>query len=435
MVVNVIGAGLAGSEVVYNLGKRGVKVRLYEMRPKKMTEVHKTGYFAELVCSNSFKSEEVTNAEGLLKAEMKMMGSVVLEVAERTRVPSGKALAVDRNAFARKVTEIIENMENVEIVREEVTSFNPDEGIWIVATGPATSEGLLSFLKELLGEDFLFFFDAVSPIVSFESIDMSRAFWGDRFGKGNDYINCPLTQEEYEELWKALVEAEVIEMEDFDRSLLFERCQPVEEIARSGKDALRYGPLRPTGLVDPRTGKEPYAVVQLRREDKEGKFYSLVGFQTRLKWGEQKKVIQKIPCLRNAEIVRYGVMHRNIYINSPRVLDPFFRLKKHPSVFFAGQITGVEGYMESAASGIYVAYNVYRILRGLSPLRLPEETMMGALFGYIIEKVEGDLKPMYANFGLLPPLSVRVRNKFERRKLLAERAMKAMREFLEKNPW
>ncbi|HBU00667.1 MAG TPA: methylenetetrahydrofolate--tRNA-(uracil(54)-C(5))-methyltransferase (FADH(2)-oxidizing) TrmFO, partial [Thermotoga naphthophila] len=286
-----------------------------------------------------------------------------------------------------------------------------------------------------LGDDFLFFFDAVSPIVTFESIDMERAFWGDRFGKGKDYINCPLTKEEYEEFWKALVEAEVIEMEDFDRKLLFERCQPIEEIARSGKDALRYGPLRPTGLVDPRTGKEPYAVIQLRREDKEGRFYSLVGFQTRLKWSEQKRVLRKIPCLRNAEIVRYGVMHRNVYINSPKLLDIFFRLKKHPNIFFAGQITGVEGYMESAASGIYVAYNVHRILKGLSPLKLPEETMMGALFSYIIEKVEGDLKPMYANFGLLPPLKVRVKDKFEKRKKLAERAIETMKKFLEENPW
>ncbi|PLV59434.1 methylenetetrahydrofolate--tRNA-(uracil(54)-C(5))-methyltransferase (FADH(2)-oxidizing) TrmFO [Thermotoga sp. KOL6] len=435
MIVNVIGAGLAGSEVAYNLGKRNVRVRLYEMRPLKMTEVHKTGYFAELVCSNSLKSEDLTNAEGLLKAEMKMMGSVTLEAAEKARVPSGKALAVDRNVFAKEVTKVIESLETVEIVRKEVVQFNPSEEIWVIATGPATSESFLSFLKEFLGEDFLFFFDAVSPIVTFESIDMSCAFWGDRFGKGKDYINCPLTKEEYEELWRALVEAEVIEMEDFDRRLLFERCQPIEEIARSGKDALRYGPLRPTGLVDPRTGEEPYAVVQLRREDKDGKFYSLVGFQTRLKWGEQKKVLKKIPCLRNAEIVRYGVMHRNIYINSPKVLDVFFRSKRHPNVFFAGQITGVEGYMESAASGIYVAYNVNRILHGLPPLKLPEETMMGALFSYIIERVEGNLKPMYANFGLLPPLHDRTRGKFERRKLLANRALKAMKEFLEANPW
>jgi methylenetetrahydrofolate--tRNA-(uracil-5-)-methyltransferase len=435
MIVNVIGAGLAGSEVTYNLGKRGIRVRLFEMRPKKMTEVHKTGYFAELVCSNSLKSEDITNAEGLLKAEMRLMGSITLEAAEKARVPSGKALAVDRNIFAKEVTEAVESLESVEIIREEVTEFDPEEGIWVVATGPATSDGLLPFLKKLLGDDFLFFFDAVSSIVTFESIDMERAFWGDRFGKGKDYINCPLTKEEYEEFWKALVEAEVIEMEDFDRKLLFERCQPIEEIARSGKDALRYGPLRPTGLVDPRTGKEPYAVIQLRREDKEGRFYSLVGFQTRLKWSEQKRVLRKIPCLRNAEIVRYGVMHRNVYINSPKLLDIFFRLKKHPNIFFAGQITGVEGYMESAASGIYVAYNVHRILKGLSPLKLPEETMMGALFSYIIEKVEGDLKPMYANFGLLPPLKVRVKDKFEKRKKLAERAIETMKKFLEENPW
>ena len=431
-MVNVIGAGLAGSEIAYNLAKRGIKVRLFEMRPLKMTEVHKTGYFAELVCSNSLKSEDITNAEGLLKAEMKMFGSVVLTVAEETRVPSGKALAVDRIAFARRVTEIVESMENVEVIRQEVTRFDPNESVWVIATGPATSEGMLEFLKELVG-DFLFFFDAVSPIVTFESVDMEKAFWGDRFGRGNDYINCPLTQEEYERFWKALVEAEVIEMEGFDRKLLFERCQPIEEIARSGKDALRFGPMRPTGLIDPRTGKEPYAVVQLRREDREGRFYSLVGFQTRLKWGEQKRVLSLIPCLRNAEIVRYGVMHRNVYINSPKVLDPYFRLKKKGNIFFAGQIVGVEGYLESAASGIYVAYNICRLLEGKSPLKLPRETMMGALFDYIIERVEGDLKPMYVNFGLLPPVSGS--DKYERRKRYAERALKALKEFLEENAW
>ncbi len=399
------------------------------MRPVGKTPVHKTDLLAELVCSNSLKSVSLSNAEGLLKAEMELLGSVVLECAYSNRIPAGKALAVDREGFSRCVTDrVIES--GVEIVREEVTKLSPSEDeIWIVATGPATSERLVEHLRELFKEDFLFFFDAVSPIVLAESIDMGKAFLGSRYGEGEDYINCPLNEEEYERFWRDLVEAEVIEMEDFDRDLLFDRCQPIEEIARSGRDALRYGPLRPVGLVDPRTGREPYAVVQLRRDNKEGTLYSLVGFQTRLKWPEQKRILRSIPCLHEAEIVRYGVMHKNVYINTPKVLDAFMRFGE--KLFFAGQITGVEGYVESAMSGIYVAFNVDRYIRGLPMRRFPRETMIGSLIHYISEGVVGDLRPMYANFGLLPPLQRRVKDKRERRKAMAERALRALGDFLE----
>ena len=431
MRVHVVGGGLAGSEASHYLASRGHEVILHEMRPVKMTEVHRTPYLAELVCSNSLKSESLTNAEGLLKAEMREIGSVILDCADLARIPAGKALAVDRDIFARCVTERVEKA-GVRIVREEVERVEPEEDeIWIIATGPATSEKLADFLKELTGGEDFYFFDAVAPIVTKESIDMSKAFVGDRYGQGSgDYINCPMNEEEYERFWKALVEAEVIPMEDFDRKLLFERCMPIEEIARSGKDALRFGPLRPVGLIDPRTGKEPYAVVQLRQDNKEGTLYNIVGFQTRLRWREQERVIKMIPCLENAEIVRYGVMHRNIYINSPKVLDVFMRLKKDERIFFAGQITGVEGYVESAMSGLYVAFNVDRILRGLEPVRFPRETMIGALTHYITEGVSGDLRPMYANFGILKPLGKRIRDKMERRKALSERALRVLKEFL-----
>jgi len=435
LIVHVVGAGLAGSEATYQLAIRGIDVVLHEMRPVKMTEVHKTDLFAELVCSNSLKSEDPTNAEGLLKEEMKLLGSLIIDEAYKTRIPAGKALAVDREKFSKSITERIKNLSNVSIIHEEVKKLTPSsDEIWIVATGPATSPSFTSFLKNLLGENFLYFFDAVAPIVAFETIDLSKVFFGDRFKKeSKDYINCPLNKEEYERLWKALVEAKTIEIEDFDKKLLFERCKPIEEIAKSGKDALRFGPLRPTGFIDPKTGKEPYAVVQLRRDNIEGTLYNLVGFQTRLKWGEQKKVIRMIPGLENAEIIRYGVMHRNIYINSPKVLDPFMRLKKDKRIFFAGQITGVEGYVESAASGIYVAYNIYRILKGKEPIKFPRETMLGSLFYYITEGCLGDLRPMYANFGLLPKISAK--NRFERRKKLSEIAIMSLKKFLEAHSW
>ena len=428
MKVHVVGGGLAGSEAAYYLSSRGHEVFLHEMRPVKMTEVHRTGYLAELVCSNSLKSESLTNAEGLLKAEMRMLGSLILSCADIAKIPAGKALAVDREEFSECVTRSVENS-GVKLIREEVKQISPkDDEIWIVATGPATSEDLADSIRRMIGGEDFYFFDAVAPIVTKESIDMDRAFLGSRYEGSSDYINCPLTEEEYREFWRELVNAETIPIEDFDRKHLFERCMPIEEMAKSGENALLFGPLRPTGLIDPKTGKRPFAVVQLRRDNKEGTLYNIVGFQTRLKWGEQDRVLRKIPCLRNAEIVRYGVMHRNIYINSPKVLDIFMRFNE--KTFFAGQITGVEGYVESAMSGLYVAFNVDRILREKEPVRFPKETMIGALTHYITEGVDGDLRPMYANFGLLKPLERRIKNKMERRKALSERALKTLSNFL-----
>lgn len=401
MRIVIVGAGLTGSEVAYRLAKEGFEIYLYEMRPKVQTEVHKTGYFAELVCSNSFKSESLKNASGLLKAEMRLLGSFILNVAEKYKVPAGKALAVDREKFSKEVTEIIESFDNIHVIREEVKEIKPaDDEIWVVCSGPLTSSNLYNSLRNLVG-NFLYFFDAVSPVIDADSINMEKVFIGDRYGIGKgDYINCPLDKEQYEELWKTMVEAETIEVKDFEKKRLFERCMPIEEIARSGKDAMRYGPLKPVGLIDPHTGKEPYAVVQLRRDNLDGTLYNIVGFQTRLKWSEQRRVVRKIPGLENAEIVRYGVMHKNIYLNSPKVLDKFLRLKKNQNVFFAGQITGVEGYLESAATGIYVAMNITRILKNKNLLELPRDTIIGGLIDYITEQAFGNLKPMYANFGL-----------------------------------
>ncbi len=417
--------------MAYYLSVRGYNVIVHEMRPKKMTEVHKTGLLAELVCSNSFKSMALTNAEGVLKKEMELLGSVTLECAYEYRIPAGKALAVDREKFSKCVTEKIMKA-GVEIVREEVKEINPkDDEIWVISTGPATSKSLAEFLQKLTGFGNFFFFDAAAPIVTKESINMEKVFIADRYGQGSgDYINCPLNKEEYEKFWKELVNAEVVPVEDFDRKYLFERCKPIEEIARTGKDALRFGPMRPVGLIDPKTGKEPYAVLQLRMDNIEGTLYSLVGFQTRLKWSEQKRVFRMIPCLEKAEFVRYGVVHRNFYFDSPKILDIFLRLRRDHRNFFAGQITGVEGYMESAASGLYVAFNIKRILEGKEPLRFPRSTMIGALVYYITEGVRGELRPMYANFGILPPIHEKIRSKLEKRKLLGERAVKDLKEFL-----
>ncbi|AEH51137.1 methylenetetrahydrofolate--tRNA-(uracil(54)-C(5))-methyltransferase (FADH(2)-oxidizing) TrmFO [Pseudothermotoga thermarum] len=399
-VVHIVGGGLAGSEAAYQLAKRNIKVVLHEMRPIKMTPVHKTGLLAELVCSNSLKSDDIENASGLLKRELELLGSMLIKVARQTAVPAGKALAVDREKFSQLVTQEVLNA-GVEIVREEICEIPDDKNIWIIATGPATSEALALWLEKVVG-DHLYFFDAVAPIVSADSIDYSKVFFADRYGVGtNDHINCPMNKEEYERFYEALVNAEVQPMEGFDTSLLFERCKPIEEIARTGKEALLFGPLRPVGIIDPRTGKQPYAVVQLRKDNMEGTLYNLVGFQTRLKWGEQKKVIRMIPGLENAEIVRYGVMHRNLYIDSPRVLNQFLQLKKDGRIFFAGQITGVEGYVESIATGLYVSLNVFRLMNGMEMVQLPRDTLIGSLINYVTQSKLGRLQPMYANYGLL----------------------------------
>lgn len=419
--VHVVGAGLAGSEVAWQLVKRGHKVIIHEMKKIKKSPVHKSDYFAELVCSNSLKSLDLKNAEGLLKEEMKLFGSIILDCAMENKVPAGKALAVDREKFSRCVTERLLASGLVEVINEEVTKPG-ENGIWVIATGPTTDGVLAEWVKEVSGGLFNFF-DAVAPIISADNINMDICYVADRYGIGSgDYINCPMNKEQYEAFWEALVNAEVVEMKDFDRKLLFERCQPIEEIARSGKDAMRYGPLRPVGLPDPKTGKEPYAVVQLRKENVEGTMYNLVGFQTRLKWGEQLRVIRMIPGLENAEILRYGVMHRNSYIDSPRVLDRFLRLKRQPNIFFAGQITGVEGYVESAMTGLYVGLNVARLLEGKEMVEFPKKTMCGALIDYITTAEE--LKPMYANFGLL--------GAGKNREKAAERALSEMKSFVER---
>ncbi len=418
--IHIVGGGLAGSEAAWQLVKRGHKVIIHEIKKIRKSPVHKSDYFAELVCSNSLKSMDLKNAEGLLKEEMKLFNSIILTCALENRVPAGKALAVDREEFSKCVTEKLLNTGLVEIKEEEVQRPG-DDGIWIIATGPTTDGELAKWLSDVSGGMFNFF-DAVAPIVSAESIDMNICYVADRYGVGTgDYINCPMEKEEYEAFWQALVSAEVIEMEDFDRKLLFERCQPIEEIARSGRDAMRYGPLRPVGLINPKTGREPYAVVQLRKENAEGSMYNLVGFQTRLKWGEQLKVIRMIPGLQNAEILRYGVMHRNSYIDSPKVLDRFLRLKVNPNIFLAGQITGVEGYVESAMTGLYVGLNVSRLIEGKEMLEFPKKTICGALIDYIT--TAQDLKPMYANFGLL--------HAGKNREKASEQALNEMKKFVE----
>ncbi|WP_448377286.1 methylenetetrahydrofolate--tRNA-(uracil(54)-C(5))-methyltransferase (FADH(2)-oxidizing) TrmFO [Fervidobacterium sp.] len=420
MDIHIVGGGLAGSEAAWQLVKRGHKVIIHEIKKIRKSPVHKSDYFAELVCSNSLKSMDLKNAEGLLKEEMKLFNSIILTCALENRVPAGKALAVDREEFSKCVTEKLLNTGLVEIKEEEVQRPG-DDGIWIIATGPTTDGELAKWLSDVSGGMFNFF-DAVAPIVSAESIDMNICYVADRYGVGTgDYINCPMEKEEYEAFWQALVSAEVIEMEDFDRKLLFERCQPIEEIARSGRDAMRYGPLRPVGLINPKTGREPYAVVQLRKENAEGSMYNLVGFQTRLKWGEQLKVIRMIPGLQNAEILRYGVMHRNSYIDSPKVLDRFLRLKVNPNIFLAGQITGVEGYVESAMTGLYVGLNVSRLIEGKEMLEFPKKTICGALIDYIT--TAQDLKPMYANFGLL--------HAGKNREKASEQALNEMKKFVE----
>lgn len=422
MTIHIVGGGLAGSEAAWQLAKRGINIIIHESKRVKKSPVHTSNNFAELVCSNSLKSLELKNAEGLLKAEMEIWDSLILKCAHKNRVPAGKALAVDREKFAECVTNKLLETGKVDVIWEEVEKPS-DDAIWIIATGPTTEGKLAEWINSQTG-GFFNFFDAVAPIISAESINMDICFVADRYGAGTgDYINCPMNKAEYERFWEELVNAQVIEIEDFDRKLLFERCQPIEEIARSGKDAMRYGPLRPVGILDPRTDKEPYAVVQLRKENTEGTMYNIVGFQTRLKWGEQKRIISLIPGLENAEILRYGVMHRNSYIDSPKVLDKFLRLKNNPNIFFAGQITGVEGYVESAMTGMYVGLNIARLAKGMEMINFPEKTMCGALIKYIVTASE--LKPMYANFGLI--------GGGKNREKIAKYSLEEMKKYYEQN--
>lgn len=429
--VTVLGAGLAGCECAWQLAKRGIEVRLYEMKPNKMTPAHSSEYFAELVCSNSLRSDELTNAVGLLKAEMRKMGSLIMESADSNRVAAGGALAVDREGFSRYITDKIKSCPNIELVSEEATDF--PEGELVVATGPLTSDALAEKLEKLCSCTGLHFYDAVAPIVTLESVDMDSAFFASRYDKGTaDYVNCPMNEAEYKAFVKELVSAKEAPVHGFDDGGVFEGCMPVEVMARRGEETLRFGPLKPVGLRDPRTGKDNYAVVQLRRDNADGTIYNLVGFQTHLTWGEQKRVFSMIPALRNAEFVRYGVMHRNTYLNSPHLLDRYYRLKSDPRISFAGQMTGVEGYVESAASGMLVGIETAARLLELEPVNFPQETAIGALGLYISGGSVGDFQPMNINFGIMTPLGYRVKGKRNKNAEISARSLKIIDELMDK---
>ncbi|WP_457567367.1 FADH(2)-oxidizing methylenetetrahydrofolate--tRNA-(uracil(54)-C(5))-methyltransferase TrmFO [Desulfurobacterium sp.] len=425
--VIVIGAGLAGSEAAWRLAETGIPVVLFEMRPKKTTPAHTTDLFGELVCSNTLGGIDETTARGLLKSEMEILNSLILEAAKKTAVPAGGALAVNRNDFAAYITEKITGHPLIEVVREEVTEI-PENEIVVVATGPLTSDAFSKYLTEYLGEKALSFYDAIAPIIYADTIDYTKCFWGSRYGKGgNDYLNCPMTEEEYERFYDALIKAEKVPLKEFEKEAYFEGCMPIEEMAKRGKETLLFGPLKPVGLTDPRTGKRPFAVVQLRKENREGTLLNMVGFQTKLTYPAQKKVFRLIPGLENVEFARYGSIHRNTFINSPRLLLPTLQLKKKPGVLFAGQITGVEGYPESAASGIIAGINASKLFNGKEPVVPPPTTMIGGLLKYITETDPDRFQPMNANFGLLPP--VRAKGKRVRRKIQAEKALKDMKKW------
>ena len=429
--VKIIGGGLAGVEAAWALSKRGHKVLLYEMKPVKYSPAHRSEGLAELICSNSLKAKRVESAAGLLKAEMRVLGSLCMECADLCEVPAGGALAVDRDEFSRLITEKIENDENITLIREEVTEI--PEGNVIIAAGPLASDALSAEIEKLCGNG-LHFFDAAAPIVTLESIDMNEAFAASRYERGgeDDYINCPMNKEQYEAFYDALVNAESAELHAFDkRKDVYEGCMPIEVMASRGKDTMRFGPLKPVGLRDPRTGHRPWAVLQLRKENSKGTLFNLVGFQTNLKFPEQKRVFSMIPALKNAEFVRYGVMHRNTFIDSPRLLNSDFSFRKRGNLFFAGQITGVEGYMESASSGILAGINMALRLEGKETLTLSENTMMGALSHYISDSSVSNFQPMGANFGVLDPIEPKIRDKKERYAALSDRAMKLMKDYLE----
>ncbi len=425
--VIVIGAGLAGSEAAWQLAKRGVPVELREMKPKQMTPAHHSPDFGELVCSNSLRSDQLENAVGLLKEELRRCGSLIMACADAHRVEAGGALAVDRHAFSAAITEKIRTHPNITVVEGEVTDI-PRSGNVVIATGPLTSEALSQAVAKLLPESrYLNFFDAAAPLVSFDSVDMGSAWFASRYDRGTpDYVNCPLTAEEYQSFWEALCTAEEAEVHGFEDAGVFEGCMPVEVMARRGRDTLRYGPLKPVGLRDPKTGREPYAVVQLRRDNAQGSIYNLVGFQTHLKWPEQRRVFSLIPALKNAEYVRYGVMHRNTFLDSPRLLDRYYRVRGHERLMFAGQITGVEGYVESTASGCLAAMELARRLEGRPPINFPRETAIGALAVYVSDPSVAEFQPMNVNFGLIPPLDRRVKGKRNKNAELSRRALEAL---------
>ena len=424
----VIGGGFAGVECANQLAKRGIEVDLFEMKPVRFSPAHKSDKLCELVCSNSFKAIRTESAAGLLKAEMKMLGSVCVECAEKSAVPAGGALAVDRDVFASLVTEATENNELINVIRQEITEIPEGYDAVVIAAGPLVSDALAESIKKLIGNSFLSFFDAAAPVVEADSIDMVSAFCQSRYDRGgeDDYVNCPMNKEEYEAFYEALVNAEIAELHEFDKKHIYEGCMPIEIMAKRGADTIRFGPLKPVGLRDPKTGHRPWAVLQLRKENREGSMYNLVGFQTNLKFPEQKRVFSMIPALKDAEFVRYGVMHRNTFLDSPRLLNGDFSMKQHPVIFFAGQITGVEGYMESAASGIMAGINAARRIQGKDTIILPQENMIGALSRYISDEFVTNFQPMGASFGLLPSLPEKIRDKKERYSALAKRSLEML---------
>ncbi len=431
MHINVIGAGLAGCEAAYQIAKRGINVKLYEMKPIQYSPAHTNENFAEIVCSNSFKSNAITNACGLLKQELRNLDSLLIKIADETKVPAGQALAVDREMFSKRVTEEINKIPNIEVIHCNVgTNIKlkdlAEQAITVIATGPLTSNELINEITELTGQNGLHFYDAAAPLIEKDSINMDIAFFGDRYGKGDSsYLNLPMNQEEYEIFYNELVNAEVVNLHEFEKKEIFEGCMPIEVMAKRGEDTIRFGPLKPVGFRDPRTDKRPYAIVQLRQDNKEGNLFNMVGFQTNLKFGEQKRVFSLIPGLENAEFVKYGVMHRNTYINSPELLDNTYCLKQNKNIYFAGQITGVEGYVESIASGLVVGLNAG--LEDNESTVFPKETMIGALTDYIVTP-NANFQPMNANFGILPPLEEKIKDKHERYEMLAKRSMEYFEE-------
>ena len=423
--VKIIGAGLAGSEAAWQLAQRGIPVELHEMKPQKMTPAHHSPEFGELVCSNSLRSDQLENAVGLLKEELRRCGSLILTCADEHRVEAGGALAVDRHGFSRAITEKVKGHPLITVVEGEVTAI--PEGNVILASGPLTSDALAVAIQEKVHADYLSFYDAAAPLVTFESLDMDHAWFASRYDKGTaDYVNCALNEEEYAAFWQALTTAQAAEVHGFEDQNVFEGCMPVEVMARRGVDTLRYGPLKPKGLKDPKTEKEPYAVVQLRKDNAQGSIYNLVGFQTHLKWPEQKRVFSMIPALREAEFVRYGVMHRNTYLNSPKLLDRYYRLKADPRICFAGQITGVEGYVESTASGFVAAVELANRLQGKPPVDFPQETALGALALYVSNETVEQFQPMNVNFGIIPPLGYKVKGKRNKNAELSRRALEIL---------
>lgn len=424
--VIIIGAGLAGCEAAWQLSGRGIPVILREMKPHKMTPAHHSADFGELVCSNSLRSDQLENAVGLLKEELRRCGSLILECADACKVEAGGALAVDREGFSRRITGKIRSHPLIKIEEGEVSEIPPC-GAVIVASGPLTSDALAERIRELVHADSLSFFDAAAPLVTFESLDMSRAWFASRYDKGTaDYVNCALNETEYDAFWSALVSARAAEVHGFEDGNVFEGCMPVEVMAKRGRETLRYGPLKPRGLREPETGKEPYAVVQLRKDNAQGSIYNLVGFQTHLAFGEQKRVFSMIPALREAEFIRFGVMHRNTYLDSPRLLDRYYRLRKEPRICFAGQITGVEGYVESTASGFVAAVELSRRILGQAPVDFPRETALGALALYVSDETVGQFQPMNVNFGIIPPLGYRVKGKRNKNAELSQRGLEIL---------